>query len=217
MSTEPGVRRDRRHRPDHRADRVARREARRTELLDSAIRAIRRDGPTVSMEALAAEAGVTKPIIYKHFGDRDGLASAVADRFTGPLVEALDTALMQSLPPRDLLRGTIDTYLAFVERDPNVYRFLIGRLAQPLVGDVHGLVGVVGSRVAIVLGEQLRVAGHDSGAAEPWAFGIVGLVHLAGDWWVERQTMTRDRLADYLTDLLWSGLGSFDSNRKETS
>ncbi|MEY2458619.1 MAG: hypothetical protein QOG30_449, partial [Acidimicrobiaceae bacterium] len=47
----------------------------------------------------------------------------------------------------------------------------------------------------------------DSGPAEPWAFGIVGMVHLAGDWWLERRTMTRARLVDDITALLWTGLG----------
>jgi hypothetical protein len=64
----------------------------------------------------------------------------------------------------------------------------------------------VGRRVAVVMGEQLRAAGQDSGGAEPFAHGIVGMVHAAGDWWVERRTMPRERLVEYLADLLWHGL-----------
>jgi AcrR family transcriptional regulator len=192
----------------HDRDRTEQRAARREELLEAALRAIRRDGPGVSMDAIAAEAGCSKPIVYRHFGDRDGLIEALADRFAGELVVAIDQALSSELPPAQLLRGTVDAYLAFVERDPNVYRFLVGRLADPLsAADSRGLVALVGQRVAIVLGEQLRALGLDSGPAEPWAFGIVGMVHLAGDWWLDRRTMTRDRLVEYLTTLLWQGLG----------
>jgi AcrR family transcriptional regulator len=187
-------------------DRQTRRAARRTELLDAAVRAIRRDGPSVSMDAIAAEAGVTKPIVYRHFGDRDGLAAAIAGQFGNELVAELDAALTQALPPQELLRATIDAYLAFVERDPRLYRFLLGRVSDPINAS-EGLVAQVGRRVAVVLGEQLRALGQDSGPAEPWAFGIVGMVHLAGDWWLDRQTLTRDRLVDYLTTLLWGGLG----------
>jgi hypothetical protein len=68
-----------------------------------------------------------------------------------------------------------------------------------------------------VLGEQLRALGIDSGPAEPWAFGIVGMVHLAGDWWLERRTMTRARLVDDLTTLLWNGLGGLTVTRGEQS
>ena len=160
------------------------------------------------MDAIAAEAGVTKPIIYRHFGDREGLAAALADQFGSQLVTELDTALSQPLPPEQLLAATIDAYLAFVERDPHIYNFLVGRFGAPVGTDVaSGLVTQLGSRIAIVLGEQLRAAGADSGPAEPWAFGIVGMVHLAGDWWLERRTVTRARLVNDLTMLLWNGLG----------
>jgi len=178
-------------------------------LLDAAVRAIRQVGPTVSMDAIAAEAGVTKPILYRHFGDRVGLANALADEFGAQLVAELDAALSKDLPPDQLLAATIDAYLAFVERDPHVYSFLVGRLGAPVGTEAaNGLVTQVGQRVALVLGEQLRAVGVDSGPAEPWAFGIVGLVHLAGDWWLERRTVTRARLVEDLTTLLWNGLGS---------
>ena len=200
------VTRNRTHLRDR--DRNARRATRRAELMEAAVRAIRRDGPLVSMDAIAAEAGVTKPIVYRHFGDRVGLASALAEQFGAALVAELDEALRQDLPPEQLLRATIDTYLAFVERDPQLYSFLVGRLGASVGNEVtNGLVAQVGRRVALVLGEQLRGLGIDSGPAESWAFGIVGMVHLAGDWWLERRTMTRARLVDDLTALLWNGLG----------
>jgi AcrR family transcriptional regulator len=168
------------------------------------------------MEVIAAEAGVTKPIVYRHFGDRLGLAAALAEQFGAELVAELDAALTQDLPPEQLLRATIDTYLAFVERDPQLYSFLVGRLGAPVGTEVAvGLVGQVGSRVALVLGEQLRNLGIDSGPAEPWAFGIVGMVHLAGDWWLERRTMTRARLVDDIAALLWHGLGGLTPSPRE--
>jgi AcrR family transcriptional regulator len=188
--------------------RTAKRAQRRIELLDAASAAIRRDGAGVSMEALAAEAGVTKPILYKHFGDRDGLVSALAERFGGALVAELEANLERDLPPEQLLRSTVDAYLAFIERDPNVYRFLVPRLSVH-VGDGIDQLGIVshlGSRIALVVGEQLRALGLDSGMAEPWAFGIIGMVHLSGEWWVERQTLPRARLVEYLSDLLWHGM-----------
>jgi AcrR family transcriptional regulator len=190
------------------ADRAARREKRRAELLDAAVAAIRREGSTVSMEVIAAEAGVTKPIIYKHFRDRSGLASAIGGRFGTELVGTLDSALHRTdLEPQQLVRATIDAYLTFVEREPELYRFLVANLAVPEGGAGQtGLVLAIGQRVAVVLGELLRANGRDSGPAEPWAFGIVGMVHFAGDWWLERKTMSRERLVDYLSALLYQGL-----------
>jgi AcrR family transcriptional regulator len=184
------------------------REARRGALLDAAVEAIRRHGPDVSMEELAKAAGVTKPILYRHFGHRDGLTAKLATRFTDGLVETLQTAMASGNAPRETLEKTIDAYLAFVERDPEVYRFLVRQLqAHDPSSDLNvaNFLGQVGNQVAVVLGEQLRQAKVDSGGAEPLAHGLVGMVHAAGDWWLERQTMPRARLVAYLVDLLWGG------------
>ena len=169
------------------------REARRAQLLDAAVEAIRRHGPDVSMEDLAKAAGVTKPILYRNFGHRDGLTTALA---------AGDT-------PYETLVATIDAYLSFVERDPEVYRFLVAQLhGEPpdLEISLGNFLNQVSAQVAVVMGEQMRAAGLDSGGAEPLAHGIVGMVHSAGDWWLERRTMPRARLVEYLAGVLWAGL-----------
>lgn len=200
----PGSRR--RHDPA----RDARRAARREELLAGAIRVIRRDGPLASMDAIAAEAGVTKPIVYRHFGDRDGLTQAIAEQFAGQLFDELRGALAAEADPEQVLRTTIDAYLAFIERDPQIYRFVVQSPPPPGSDGLTlaGFVRQVGQEVSIVLGERLRQVDGDSGAAEPWAFGIVGMVHLAGDWWLERRSMPRARLVDYLTALVWNGMST---------
>ena len=189
--------------------REERRAVRRQEFVDAAVEVIRRDGPNVSMDRVAAEMGVTKPILYRHVGDRGELAAAIAKRFATDLSNELSTALARDTSPRDQLVAAIDAYLAFVERDPNVYRFLVQRVVaeQPQAhAQLVGFINHVAADVAVVLGERLREAGLDSGAAEPWAFGLVGMVHAAGDWWLDRRTMPRARLVEYLTSLTWSGM-----------
>ena len=199
------------------------RKARRTALLDAAVDAIRRHGPDVSMEDLAKAAGVTKPILYRHFGHRDGLTTALATRFADGLEETLTTAMGTGSDPRETLAKTIDAYLAFVERDPEVYRFLVRRLVtneRDHELTVGNFLRQVGNQVALVLGEQLRAANLDSGGAEPLAHGIVGMVHAAGDWWLERQTLPRATLVEYVVGLLWGGfigLGLGPANRPESS
>lgn len=197
-------RRERRERPD--------RAARREELLDASLLAIRRHGAGVSMQELAAEAGVTKPILYRHFGDRDGLVTALAGRFTADLMKDLQSALeREDAHPRATIEATVDAFVSFVERDPEVYRLLVHRALREQPGAMDALGGFlrqVAQAVAVVLGEQLRAAGSDSGGTEVLAAGIVGLVHASGDWWLEHQTMPRARLVAYVTDLLWGGLSS---------
>jgi AcrR family transcriptional regulator len=192
-------------------ERRARREAKTAALVEATLSAIRRHGPGVSMDQIALEAGVAKPILYRHFGDRGGLVLAIALRFTDELREELGSAL--TLPvtdPRALLVAAIDAHVALVERDPDVYRFIVERVTTEAPGGpakLQTFLQQVGAQVALVLGEALHRSGYDSGVAEPWAFGIVGMVHGASLWWAERRSMSRARLVDSLAALLWSGLG----------
>lgn len=185
-------------------------------MLSAAIGLVRRDGPGVSMDDIARAAGVTKPIVYRAFGDREGLTGAVADHFAAELAGTLGAAIDSAADDRQRVAATIDAYLAFIEREPGIVRFLVHRdLADLERGAVPGFVGRVAGLVAQAIGEALRERGLDPGAAEPWAFAIVGAVHLTGDWWLERRTLPRERLVEYLTSLVWDGMSNFRTFVKE--
>lgn len=187
--------------------RAEQRQERRTQLLEAAVTEIRRSGPGVTMEQLARAGGVTKPILYRHFGDRDGLIEAIAEQFSADLLDSITDPLRESTEARQLLDTTIDSYVRFLEREPFVYRFVVQQSdPRPERGSVASLVDVVARQIAVVMGEQLARAGADTGAALPWSYGIVGLVHQATDWWLRDQSMGRERFVRYLSDMLWSGL-----------
>jgi AcrR family transcriptional regulator len=199
-------------RPDRDAERAEARELKRQRLLDAAVRVVRREGPGVSMDEIAAEAGVTKPIVYRAFGDREGLTKALADRFADELAASLQKAITNASTDRERVRGAIDAYLGFIEREPAIVRFLIHRSLDTVEETgiaLSGFVNRVGQLITQAIGEAMREQRLDSGAAEPWGYAIVGAVHLAGDWWLERRTMPRERLVDYLTSLMWDGMESY--------
>jgi AcrR family transcriptional regulator len=182
--------------------------ARRTQLLDAAVDAVRTLGPAATMEQLAAAGGVTKPILYRHFGDRDGLIGAIADRFSAGLIASVSGTLRASSHPRIVLDDTIDAYVRFLEQEPNLYRFL---LQQPNARSEHStpigaLVDAIAPQIAAITREGLDRDGRDGTAALPWAYGIVGLVHQSTNWWLRDRTMPRDDFVRHLTDLLWDGL-----------
>jgi len=189
--------------PRPRSPRPSRAE-RRSQLLDAAVDAIRALGPHASMEQLAAQGGVTKPILYRHFGDREGLGRAIGERYATVLMDRL-AAPLGSPTPRDLLWRTVDAYLGFLEDEPQLYAFLTSGGARPEAEDAGAIVEAVAREVAVRIGDQLRALGLDAGGAEPYAFGVVGMVHQAGDWWIRNRTMSREALTTYLTGLLWSG------------
>ena len=186
--------------------------ARREELLDAATRVIRRQGPAAPMDDLAAEAGLTKPILYASFGDRAGLASALAERFVNQVATRLASALHSPGSPRQLLRQSIDSFVGFVDEDPHIYRFIVreaGNAASPDKGVPIARLRVfdaLGALITASLAQGMRHAGQDEGRAEPIAFATMGMVFGAAEWWLDRRSVSRDELVDILTDLLWSGL-----------
>ncbi|WP_436796074.1 TetR/AcrR family transcriptional regulator [Actinospongicola halichondriae] len=193
---------------NQRENRRPSRAERRVQLLDAAVEAIRTKGAGASMEQLAKQGGVTKPILYRHFGDRDGLVDAIGERYAAHLVERL-TPNLESDEPIELLRQTVDSYLAFLEDDPELYTFLIHQGPRTATRSedrpMSSLTDVIARQVAVVIGDQLRANDLDAGGSEPMAFGIVGMVHHAGDWWIRNRTMSRTAVTDYLTTILWNG------------
>jgi AcrR family transcriptional regulator len=161
------------------------------------------------MEAIAAEAGVTKPILYRQFRNKAALYEALAVRYTEAIATDLRKTMRRKDHPQVILRAAVDAYIRLVERETEIYRFLMQRARlSRLSGDgpVENFMRRLGDEIGLVYGEQLREAGLDSGPAEVWGHGVVGMVSAAVDWWVDRRVVPRPRLVEYLTDLLWDGL-----------
>ncbi|MFC8228493.1 TetR family transcriptional regulator [Streptomyces sp. NPDC057287] len=190
-------------------------ERRRRELLEAADRVVLRDGPQASMNAIAAEAGITKPILYRHFGDKGGLYRALAKRHTDALLSALRAALDAPSERRERVEATLDTYLAAIEARPQVYRFLmhpsddaapspeqgfdVGRHSAPLLRRL-------GEELGKVIAERVDLGPDSEQMARIWGHGIVGMMHAAGDWWLGDRPCSREQLVRSLADLLWGRL-----------
>jgi AcrR family transcriptional regulator len=175
--------------------------------LAAALDVIRRVGPTASMDQMAAEAGITKPVLYRYFGDRDGLIAAVAERFSDVLAARLDQVL--SGPPSEngegLIRAAIGSYVAFIEEDPALYGFLI--LQAPLGGPaIVAVIDRVAGSIERVLRETFEAAGLDTRPTTTWAHGVVGMVHLAGARWARQPDVPREQLVGDLATLVAYGL-----------
>ena len=190
-------------RTDRTESREDRRAARRDQLLDDAMAAIREIGPGATMEQLARRGGVTKPILYRHFGDRDGLITVIAERFAAELLGEIESALQPTEPTRQELLSTHDRRLPrrSSSGSPSLYRFLVQpgphptprpRRDQPARRQHRPPGGGGDRRAAAPRRPRLRRP------PSPWAYGIVGMVHQAGDWWLEDRTMSRRPLTDYL-------------------
>ncbi|MGW1667995.1 TetR family transcriptional regulator [Streptomyces sp. NPDC002324] len=195
-------------------------DRRRRELLEAADRVVLRDGPGASMNAIAAEAGITKPILYRHFGDKSGLYAALAQRHTDALLDALRAALDAPAERRERVEATLDTYLAAIEARPQVYRFLMHPAEAGQPGDQPGdhgfdvgrhsapLLRRMGEELGKVIEDRLDLGPDSHRLARVWGHGIVGMMHAAGDWWLGERPCTRAELVSCLADLLWGRLAA---------
>ena len=170
--------------------------------------AVGKHGAGVGMEEIAAEAGTSKTVVYRHFADRSELHVAVCARVAEQLTRKLREAMTGTDHPRQMVAAAVETYLAFLEADPEVYRFVVHQqLADRPLDPISDLSVLVGQEAAALVELGLRRAGRDPAAAAPWGHGLVGLIRSAADWWLQAdRPMPRAELATHLTDLAWTGL-----------
>ncbi len=155
------------------------------------------------MEDIAAQAGVSKPILYRHFADRADLWLAVGRRVNDELLAAMSSALLgrPAAARRRSRRSSTPTSRSSRRTPRSTGSSSTASLADRGMSSdlVHAQMALMAAEVARVLGDRLREAGVDSGGAEPWAHGIVGMVQAAADWWIDRRSMSRAALVAYLT------------------
>lgn len=190
--------------PDGRSTRWdAHRETRRDELVAAAVRAIDADGPEVGIAEIAAAAGVSKPVLYRYFADKDDLYRAVGHWGANLVIEALLPALLSDRPVRDRVRDGVDAYLALLDAHPQVFLLLVGQRSHGHADPLADGKELIAAALTRTLGDSLRALDLDAGGAEPWSYGLLGLGLSTGEWWLTRRTMSRAAVGRYLDDFIW--------------
>jgi AcrR family transcriptional regulator len=197
-------------RADGRSSRwIEHRVARREELIDAAVAAVKEFGTDVGMDQIAATANTSKPVIYRYFADKNDLYRAVGVRVTNQIVTTL-LGVKDDPDPRAMLHASIDAYLQLLDDNPQLFRFVTqNRLlteARPGEPTPAEFSGAVTDLLTAALAEQLRSCGLDPVGAQPWGEAAVGFIRAASLWWLDHpQAMTRPQLTEYLAALLWGG------------
>ena len=184
-------------------------ERRRT-ILDAADRVIQRDGPDASMLVIAAEAGISKPILYRHFGDKGGLYQALAKRHVDPLIERIRAELHQESEFEVRARATVGAYLSMISQNLNLYRFLMDR-ATSEDSRTRSDVGMMVRRLGDELAEQLLTERDFTSRARSHitAHAVVGMVQAAGEWWLEHPEVSEEEI---IADLTGAVVGAISGN-----
>jgi AcrR family transcriptional regulator len=163
-----------------------------------------------SMEEVAARAGVSKPVVYEHFSDKERLYHAVVDREVRALLDRLTAALTSGHPRRLLEQATL-ALLSYIEDETDGFRVLMRD--SPMMsggGSFAGLLNEVAHRVEHHVAAGFAARGYDRGLAELYAQALTGLVAFTGRWWLDVRQPPREVVAAHLVNLVWNGLSHLE-------
>src|ERR1700710_1131207 len=163
-----------------------------------------------SIEEIAARANVSKPVVYEHFGGKEGLYAVVVDREMSDLLERLTSAL-SSGHPRQLVERAALALLTYIEEQTDGFRIL--SRDSPVLGSsgtFSSLLNDIASHGEHILSREFDTRGISTKLAPMYAQMLVGMVALTGQWWLEERKPKREDVAAHLVNLGWNGLAHLE-------
>ncbi len=182
--------------------------ARRAQLVEVGRRVFAERGfGATSMEEIAERAKVSKPIVYEHFGGKEGLFAVIVDREVEHIVARIGEAVAEG-SPRERLEAAVLAYLTYVEERPDGFAVLLRDAPHSKrSGRMPALMYDLAGRVGDVFTDMFRRAGYDAKAAPIYAHALVGMVAFVGQWWTEsRKPPPAEVVASHVAALGWMGL-----------
>ncbi len=141
-----------------------------------------------SVEEIAAQAGVSKPVVYEHFNGKEGLYDVVVDRAATALQATISESLADPIGPRALIEQGTLALLNFIEEQPDAFRIISRDSSAATPGASFAtILSDIASKVEDQLAEEFTMRGYDPHIAPLYAQMLVGLVALAGQWWVDHR------------------------------
>ena len=164
-----------------------------------------------SVEEIATRAQVSKPVVYEHFGGKEGIYAVVVDREIEALTGALTGALAAGGHPKVLLERTALALLTYIETNTDGFRILVrdSPVAQA-TGTFSSLIGDVATQVEHMLADQFTRRDLDPKTAPIYARMLVGMVALTGQHWLESLSPAKSEVAAHLVNLAWNGLSGLE-------
>lgn len=186
-------------------------QERREQLLDVGREVFAERGfEAASIEEIAGRANITKPIVYEHFGGKEGLYAVIVDREVQRLLGRITTALNAD-HPRLMLEQAALGFLSYIETESDGFRILVRD--SPVTGasgTLASLIGDIASQVEYILVHEFQNRGYDAQFAALYSQALCGMIALVGQWWLDVGTPTKDEVAAHLVNLAWNGLSDLE-------
>ena len=163
-----------------------------------------------SVEEIAEKAGVSKPVVYEHFGGKEGLYAVVVDREVDRLLDRITASLVGD-HPRELLEQAASALLDYVERDTDGFRILVrDSPVASTSGTFSSMISDIATQVEHVLAGEFKRRNYDPKLAGLYSQALVGMVALTGQWWLDARKPKKDEVAAHLVNLAWNGLAHLE-------
>lgn len=159
-----------------------------------------------SVEEIAERAGVSKPIVYEHFGGKEGLYAVIVDREMEHVVSTITRAITSGTPRERVERASL-AFLSYVRDQPDGFAVLshdapVGGSR----GSMWSLLNEVADRVGEVFVQAFKDAGFNPKGAAIYAHALVGMVTFVGQWSTEERKTRVEDIASHISALAWMGL-----------
>ncbi|MFD4368345.1 TetR family transcriptional regulator [Rhodococcus sp. NPDC058521] len=165
-----------------------------------------------SIEEIAQRANVSKPVVYEHFGGKEGLYAVVVDREMSRLLEMVMSSLTQHRSRVRVERVAL-ALLTYVEEHTDGFRILVrdSPVSAP-DGTYSSLLNEAINKVAHLLASDFSKRGFDPGLATLYAQALVGMVSTTATWWLDVRTPSKEVVAAHLVNLCWNGLTNLEAD-----
>ncbi|ANE03590.1 TetR/AcrR family transcriptional regulator [Corynebacterium crudilactis] len=168
-----------------------------------------------SVEEIAARANVSKPVVYEHFGGKEGLYAVVIDREMIKL-EAMITQSLQHGRSRYRIERAVLALLTYVEDETDGFLILV-RDMRPGESRSYGtLLNDATTQVSHILGNAFTRSGLDDEYANLYGQALVGMVSMTAQWWLDERTPPKEEVAAHIVNLCWNGLTGMEAEPKLT-
>src|SRR5437764_11884439 len=179
------------------------REVRRTQLLELAEELFMEKGyGGFSIDDLCRAAGVSRPIVYEHFGSKDGIYIACLQRIRAEFEGALLAAAANGADLATTVERSAEAWFSILQREPQRWSLVYGGatgLVGPLADQLADLRDTTVRQIALVVGQYAPDARPEQ--INTWAHAVSGAGEQLGRWWLRNPSISRKRVVAFTAAL----------------
>ncbi|SFA58794.1 transcriptional regulator, TetR family [Rhodococcoides kroppenstedtii] len=165
-----------------------------------------------SIEEIAQRAQVSKPVVYEHFGGKEGLYAVVVDREMSTLLSMITSSLTENRSRVRVERVAL-ALLTYVEDHTDGFRILVrDSPVAAAEGTYSSLLNDAVSQVGHILAGDFSRRGIDPDTAPLYAQALVGMVSMTAQWWLDDRTPSKEAVAAHIVNLCWNGLTNLEAD-----